>query len=139
MQKGARFVYLFAVGLFLLGITVQVFLAGMVVVAMQMTWSSHIGLGHMLALPLIIMLITMYLGRMPRPIKPLTWLLFVVYALQADVIIFLRGQLPVISALHPVLALFDFAIAWGLARHALLAVRQPSEQPLAQALPGAAD
>ena len=48
--------------------------------------------------------------------------LFGVYVLQADIVIFLREQLPLVSAFHPVLALVDFALAltlvrrsWGLA------------------------
>ena len=118
MARISRYVYLAAAWLFVAGVTIQVFLAGMVVVARQTGWDSHIGLGHGLAGPLLIMLIAMYLGRIPGSIKRLTWLLFVFYALQADVVIFLRDQLPVISALHPVLALADFALGLFLASRA---------------------
>jgi len=125
MSKISRYIYLFAAWLFVAGVVVQVFLAGMVVVALRMGWDSHIGLGHTLAGPLLFMLVSMYLGRLPRQMKWLTWLLFGVYVLQADVVIFLRMQAPVVSALHPVLALVDFALglylaqrAWSLARQA---------------------
>lgn len=111
-------VYLAAAWLFVAGVIVQVFLAGMVVVAGKMGWESHIGLGHILAGPLLLMLIAMYAGRMPGSMKRLTWLLFVLYALQADVLIFLRGPAPVLSALHPVLALADFALGLFLALRA---------------------
>lgn len=124
MQKVSRYVFLFAAWLFVLGVTVQVFLAGMVVVARQMPWESHIGLGHTLAGPLLFMLISMYLGRMPGSIKRLTWLLFLAYVIQADVVIFLRVQAPLISALHPVLALVDFALGYALARQAIPLARQ---------------
>ena len=60
MVKGSRMVYLTAVWLFLLGVIVQLFLAGMVVVARRMGWDNHIGLGHELSLPLLILLITAY-------------------------------------------------------------------------------
>jgi hypothetical protein len=70
------------------------------------------------------MLISMYLGRQPSSIKRLTWLLFGVYVLQADVVIFLRVQAPVISALHPVLALVDFTLGQALARRAWPLARQ---------------
>ncbi len=123
MAKVSRIVYLAASSLFLVGVTLQVFLAGMVVVALQMGWSNHRDLGHTLALPLIIMLITTYLGKLPRSMKWLTWLLFVVYIIQADVLIFMRTSLPVASAFHPVLALVDTVLAvilayqaWGLVR-----------------------
>jgi len=124
MIKISRFAYLGFSWLFVIGVLAQVFLAGMVVVARQMGWGDHIGLGHSLAGPLLLMLITMYLGRLPGSTKRLTWLLFGVYVLQADVLIFLRVQAPVLSALHPVLALLDFAIGYALARQAWPLARQ---------------
>ena len=92
-----------------------------------MGWANHAGLGHGLALPLLVMLVTAYLGRLPRSMKLMTWLLFAVYILQADVIIFLRDSAPVVSAFHPVLALIDFALAVILAARAWKIVRQPEE------------
>ena len=86
----------------------------------------------MLAGPLLFMLVTMYLGRLPDHLKRLTWLLFVVYALQADVVIFLRLQAPLVSALHPVLALFDFALGVLLARRAWALTGQPASVPVPQ-------
>lgn len=70
------------------------------------------------------MLISMYLSRLPRQMKWLTWLLFLVYVLQADIVIFLEDQVPLIAALHPVLALIDFALGLALARRAWSLVRQ---------------
>jgi len=127
MIKISRTLYLYTSWLFLIGVAVQVFLAGMVVVAGQMGWDNHRSLGHTLALPLIIMLISAYLGRLPRRMKGLTWLLFLMYILQADVIIFLRAPAPIVAALHPVIALFDFALGLTLARRARSLV---SDEPL---------
>jgi len=134
MLKISRYIYLIAAGLFLTGVLAQVFLAGMVVVAYQMSWVNHIGLSRVLAAPLLVMLVTVYLGRFPAAMKRLTWLLFGVYVLQADVIIFLRDQAPVLSAFHPVLALVDFALglslaraAWPLANEAQLPARRQPE------------
>lgn len=118
MIRISRYIYLAISWLFVVGVMTQVFLVGMIVVAVKMGWDPHIGLGHTLALPLLLMLITMYLGRLPASMKRLTWLLFGVYVLQADVLIFLRGQAPVLSAFHPVLALVDFALGLTLARRA---------------------
>jgi hypothetical protein len=132
MVKISRYAYLGASWLFLAGVIAQVFLAGMVVVALRMNWNLHRDTGHTIGLPLLIMLITMYLGRMPVSLKRLTWLLFGVYFLQADVVIFLRAQAPVISALHPVLALFDFAIGWILARRAWPLAREVQTLPRAE-------
>src|SRR5512143_2546899 len=124
MLKVSRFVYLVAAWLFLVGIVIQVFLAGMTVVAMRMGWNNHISLGHFLAAPLLVMLVSQYPSRFPRRMKGLTWLLFGVYVLQADVIIFLRFQAPLVSAFHPVLALVDFAMGLALARAAWPLARQ---------------
>lgn len=122
-MKASRIVYAVFSGLFVLGVLLQVFLAGMTVVAGRMGWDNHIGLGHTLALPLLVMLISMYVGKLPGRMKRLTWLLFLVYVLQADVLIFMRGSAPVLSALHPVLALVDFALGVALARQATGIVR----------------
>ncbi|MGE5601939.1 MAG: DUF6220 domain-containing protein [Nitrososphaerales archaeon] len=123
MEKVARYIYAGAAWLFVIGVVVQVFLAGMVVVAARMGWDAHAGLGHSLAGPLLFMLISMYLGRLPGPMKRLTWLLFGAYVLQADVLIFLRAAAPVAAAFHPVMALVDFALGVMLARAALPLLR----------------
>lgn len=59
MVRVSRYVYLIAAALFVVGVMVQVYLPGMVVVARQGNWNSHIGLGHSLAGPLLFMLISM--------------------------------------------------------------------------------
>jgi hypothetical protein len=124
MIKVSRIIYLIFSWLFLLGVVTQVFLAGMVVVAREMGWNNHATLGHILAAPLLFMLVSMYLGKVPGQTKRLTWLLFGVYLLQADVLIFLRDGAPVLSAFHPVMALIDFALGLVLARRAVALVRQ---------------
>jgi hypothetical protein len=135
MIRVARFVYAIAAWLFVAGVVAQVFLAGMVVVAGRLGWDPHIGLGHTLGGPVLIMLITMYLGRLPGAMKRLTWLLFVVYVLQADVVIFLRGQAPVVSAFHPVFALVDFALGFALARASWPLTRLARPEPAHAGVP----
>lgn len=127
MLKVSRIIYLVACSLFLIGVALQVFLAGMVVVAREMGWSDHRDLGHSLALPLLAMLIFAYLSRMPRNTKWLTWLLFLVYVIQADVLIFLRSSIPFLSAFHPVLALVDVVLAVILVNQAWNVVREAQQ------------
>jgi len=132
----SRKVYVVAAWLFLAGVVTQVFLAGMVVVAAQWGWENHVNLGHTLALPLLVMLVTVYSGRFPGAMKRLTWLLFLIYVVQADIVIFLRQDAPVLSALHPVFALFDFALGLALAMRARGLVRDntlpgPAPEPAA--------
>ena len=114
----SRTIYAVAAWLFVAGVATQVFFAGMAAVARQWSWENHTGFGHLLAAPLLVMLVTVYLGRLPGRMKRLTWLLFGVYILQADVLIFMRASAPMLSALHPVLALLDFALGFALARQA---------------------
>ena len=124
MIRTARYIYAGLAWLFVAGVLLQVFLAGMVVVARQSSWNAHIGLGHTLSMPLLFMLVTMYLGRLPRRVKTLTWALFAVYIIQADILIFMRMSVPVLSAFHPVLALVDFALGYALARQAVPLARE---------------
>lgn len=139
-MKASRTVYVIAAWAFIIGVLVQVFFAGMTVVAAQWGWDNHISLGHFLAAPLLVMLITAYVGKLPGRMKRLTWLLFGVYVLQADVLIFLRASAPVLSAFHPVMALIDFALGLMLARQAMALVRAdktataPQSQP--ESIPG---
>lgn len=138
MVKFGRYAYVSLAGLFTVGVLVQVFLAGMVVVARRMGWGNHVSLGHFLAAPLILMLVSQYLGKLPRGLKWLTWGLFAVYFLQADVLIFLRASVPVLSALHPVMALLDFAMGYALFRAAWKLVKTAETAPAqsAAAQPG---
>ncbi len=130
-MKASRTVYQIAAWAFVVGVLVQVFFAGMAVVAGRWPWTNHVNLGHLLAVPLLVMLVTMYVGKLPGRMKRLTWLLFLVYVLQADVLIFLRTSAPILSALHPVLALIDFALGLMLARQAG-AIVQIGETPATQ-------
>lgn len=133
MARGARLVYMVTAWLFVVGVLAQVFLAGMVVVAARMGWDNHADLGHALGLPLLVMLVTVYLGRFPGRMKGLTWLLFLVYVMQADVLIFMRDSAPVLAAFHPDLALVDFALGLKLATMARsLAGETPDMAPAAE-------
>jgi hypothetical protein len=117
-MKLSQTIYRIAAWLFVAGVALQLFFAGMVVVALRWPWANHAALGHFLAAPLLVMLVTMYVGKLPGRMKRLTWLLFGVYVLQADVLIFLRVSAPILAAFHPVMALIDFALGLLLARQA---------------------
>jgi hypothetical protein len=116
VAKFSAVLYRILVWLFVIGVVYQVFLAGLVVVARQTDWEAHIGVGHILGGPLLLMLIAMYLGKASSAVKRTTWILFLVYIIQADVIIFMRDSVPLVSAFHPVLALVDFWLATRLLR-----------------------
>jgi len=117
-------IYAISAGLFLAGVVVQVFLAGLVVVARRAGWAYHASLGHILGLFLILMLVTMVPAKLPVRSRWQTVLLFGVYFLQADVLIFMRASAPYAAALHPVLALFDFLLAQQLVRLSFRTLRR---------------
>jgi hypothetical protein len=127
MVKISRFVYLVSAWLFVVGVLVQVFLAGMVVVAFQIGWNDHRTLGSVLGLLLVVMIILQYLGGLPKSLKRMTWALFGVYLLQV-ILISLRGLVPVISAFHPVLALVDFVMGLALGRSAWQLVHEEQKK-----------
>ena len=77
------------------------------------------------------MLVTVCLGRFPRKMKWMNWLLLVVYFIQADVLIFMRDSMPFVSAFHPVLALLDFVLATFLVYQTWKLVRDAREERIA--------
>ena len=121
----SRAAYLVFSGLFAVGVLTQVFLVGLSLLGGRSSWEEHIGLGHTLMGPLLFMLVFAYAGRMPSPIKPLTWATFGVYLVLADFVIFLRDVAPFAAALHPVLAVVLFAMAVRLPMQAWEVLRAP--------------
>lgn len=114
IATGAQVIYIFLCWLILLIVLYQVYLAGLVVVARLASWSAHGEFGFLMFLPLLLMVILVFPARYSRRIKALTWLLFGIYIIQF-VAVMLRSIAPYLSAIHPVLALFDFAIGLWLA------------------------
>jgi len=120
----SHYVYAAAAWLFVVGILTQVFLVGLSLLGGQPSWQTHIGLGHGLSIVGLLMVVLAYLGRLPPPMKPFTWLNFAIYILMADVVIFMRASAPLVAALHPVLAVLLFGVAGFLAIRAWRMVRE---------------
>jgi hypothetical protein len=123
-ERAFRTGYLVLAGLFTLGVFGQLYLVGLSVLGGRSSWDLHVGLGHTLGLVAILMIPAAYLGRLPRPMKPLTWLSFGLYVLLSLAVI-VRGTLPLVAALHPVLAITLFALVGMLAVRAWRLVRTP--------------
>ncbi len=128
MVKWTRIIYLIGAWLFVAAVPIQMFLAGMVVVAGRMNWDEHRRFGAWVGLLVLIILITAYLGRLPVPTKRLAWLLLATFIIQVS-LLFLRRSAPALSALHPVLGLADFALGAILAYRAVGFVREVGIQP----------
>ncbi len=120
----SRYAYTAVAWLFVGGILTQVFLIGLTFLGGRPNLPTHAGLGHGLAIAPLLMVVFAYTGRLPRPTKPFTWLALVIYVLMADVVIFMRGSVPIIAALHPVLAVILFGVTGFLAVRAWRLVRE---------------
>jgi hypothetical protein len=97
---------------FLLGVVVQVFLAGAGIFASASWLGSHGILGHVLPVIPLLMVILGLVGRLPRTINWLTVLLLVLVYIQPWFIYIARGLgTPLLAALHPVNALAIFALS----------------------------
>ena len=118
MAYGARVAYLVVAWLFVAALLAQVYLIGLAFLAARPTLEAHVGFGHSLGILLLPMLILTYVARHPRSLKVWTWGLFGVYILQAEVFAGIRGILPLVGALHPVLALALFWLAVTVALRA---------------------
>ena len=138
VERASRIGYLSLAVLFSAGVLTQVFLVGLSLLGGQPSWATHIGLGHGVGLLLPLMLVLAYLGRMPRPVKPLTWTVFGVYVLLADFVVFLRNSAPLVASLHPVLVVVLFALAIQMPIQAWRLLREPgAETERVRAEPGA--
>jgi hypothetical protein len=104
-------IYVVLAVVFLLGIVVQVFLAGAGIFASASWLSTHATLGHLLPVIALLMVILGLVGKLPRKVNWLTVLLFVLVYVQPWFIYISRGiGVPILSALHPVNALAIFAL-----------------------------
>ena len=115
-----RYLYLVVSWLFLVGVVVQVYTAGLAAVAETHSWTTHGEFGFLILLAGLVQLLMIWPARLPRPAGLVSIGLFVTLILQLFVF-FDREN--VVSALHPVLALLVFSLAWWLALAAFRAVR----------------
>ena len=125
MVSGARYVYLALVWLYLVGIVVQVFLAGMGLFGAARDFEPHIGLGWLLHLVPILLLVAAAVAKVGRRLIWWTVALLVVQFVQ-PILALARDDAPVVAAFHPVLALVIFWLALTIGVMAWRLVRQPA-------------
>ena len=104
VTKIARNIYLLFISVFVLGAFTQIFFVGMSVLAGTPSWEEHRGLGGLLGLLLLLTLPIMYVAKMPRPFKPMTWAMFLIFVVMVFALGARGTEMAVISAFHPVLA-----------------------------------
>jgi hypothetical protein len=119
--RPARAVYTALAWLFVAGVTVQVFLAGLGTLVDADRWSAHRALGMVLLLLPLAMLVAAIAGRMPRSIIAPTALAIGLIVLQPILIEISAGSaVAFLRALHPVNAFAIFWLAVDLTRRARL-------------------
>jgi Family of unknown function (DUF6220) len=100
--------------LFLLGVVIQFFFAGLNVFG-GTSIESHRLLGFILMLAALVMLVVAAIGRLPRKTVLLTVLLLVLTVLQS---VLANIDIDEVAALHPVNALVIAFVAYGLMQRA---------------------
>jgi hypothetical protein len=115
---GERRAFAAVAWVFLGGVILQVFLAGLG--AFKVTdWTSHAGFGWLLgSLPLFVLLPLSLVAGLTTRTRWLTVALVVSAALQPE-LAHARAEAPVVAAIHPVNAVLLFWLAWSVARAAL--------------------
>jgi putative tricarboxylic transport membrane protein len=125
MVSGARYVYLVLVWLYVAGILVQVFLAGMGLFAVPRDFAPHVGLGWLLHLVPVLLLIAAAVARVGSRLIWWNVALLVVQFVQ-PIFALARKDSPVVAAFHPVLALVIFWLAVTIGLKAWRLVREPA-------------
>jgi mercuric ion transport protein len=128
----ARYAFLVLSWLFLAGVVVQTFLAGLALFGDQ-NFSLHVDVGWILHLAPILVLVAAALARPGRRV--------VLLALALAVVVFITPLLPMLlettpaaAALHPVFALLTFGLSVVVAQSAWRVAREPAEDRLEPAV-----
>jgi hypothetical protein len=125
MVSGARYVYFGMVWLYVAGLLVQVFLAGMGIFGVARDFAPHVGLGWLLHLVPVLLLIAAAVARVGSRLIWWNVALLVVQFVQ-PIFALARKDTPVVAAFHPVLALVVFWLAVTIGLRAWRLVREPS-------------
>lgn len=138
MRRGFQYAYAVLAWVFLVGVVVQTFYAGMGLFAGAENLEVHVGLGWTLHLVPIVMLIVGAVGRVGRRTMWWTAGLMAAVLVQPFLPAF-RDSAPIVAALHPVNALLIFWLALVIALRSLALVRaEAADVPAQPVQPGPA-
>ena len=135
MTRAARYAYLVLAWVFVAGLAIQVFFAGLGIFAGASNFETHVNFGYLLHLSPILVLAAAALSRAGR--RHWQWALALVAAVFViPFFVYLRSATPELAALHPVAAVVASWVALRVALNSLVAVRRP--EPAAEGSPGTA-
>lgn len=123
-MSGPRLAFAVVAWLFVVGVVIQVFLAGAGLFKL-MDFTTHAGLGWTIAVVPLVMLVLALVAHVDRRTGLLSIALAVVTAIQPELAA-ARNENPVLAAFHPVNALLIFWLAWTVARRSNELLRTPS-------------
>jgi hypothetical protein len=116
-QRFSRPVHLVVAGLFVIGLFVQIFLAGMGVFAGSANFETHRGFGYALIFLPVVLIVTSILGRFGARHVVASAIMVGQFILQS-VLVAMRDSTPEVAALHPVNGVVILLIASWLLRDA---------------------
>jgi hypothetical protein len=126
---GSKIVFAVACWLFLLGIVVQVFLAGAGLFKLT-DFTAHGSLGWSLPLISLFLPILAYVAHVEKSTVGLAGAIVVLTFIQPELAA-ARHTDPLVAAFHPVNALLIFWLTWTVARRATELARAERRQPVA--------
>lgn len=127
-KRTGRIIYSVLAFIFLLCITVQIFLAGMAIFISPVHWMRHMTFIHLFGFNIpLFMLLFAFVGAMPR------WAYWSVFSYFVSIFAMyftgnMSAQLPWIAALHPVIATVLFIIALLVVNKSFKSVKEKGEK-----------
>lgn len=106
-KRWVRRIFAILSWLFIMGVLIQVFLAGIALFVDFGQWNYHKSFIHYFEFIPVIMLILAFFGAIPNRLRWESLAMYVMIILQY-VTVSLAGKIPYLSALHPIIALILF-------------------------------
>jgi peptidoglycan/LPS O-acetylase OafA/YrhL len=119
VRAGARTVYVILTWLFVIGLLVQVFLAGRGVFDNPTLFATHRDFGFLLEIVPLLLLVIGLVAGVGRRLAAFALVAFLLFILQS-VFVAARDSSPMIAALHPVNGFLILVLAIEMAREAWL-------------------
>jgi uncharacterized protein DUF6220 len=115
MRSIARNIYAVVAALFVAGLVIQVFLAGLGVFSGPTSFATHRDVGYALSAVPIVLLVLGFLGGLGWRLALLALIVFGLFILQS-VFVAMRASAPAVAALHPVNGFLILLLALLMAR-----------------------
>ena len=123
--RWARRGFVLFAGALVIGVLIQIYIAGMAVFIDPANWNLHANFVHIIEWLPLVMLVLAFLGRLSRELKLLPVVLFVLIIVQYATALGFSNS--IVAALHPVNALVIFWIGTVTIRRAWRGTAEPAD------------